>query len=81
MSPRSAPAQKPLVLPEVITAPLMAASERIRSTTCGSSSMTLEVRVFMDRPGTSKVMSAMPSASTSILKVSMVILSRIRRVR
>ena len=79
MSPRSAPAQKPEVLPEVNTAPLMAASVAMRSMSWGSSSMTLEVRVFMLRPGTSKVTSAIPSASTSILKVSMVIF--LRRVR
>src|SRR5262245_27989301 len=32
--------------------------------------MTLAVIVFMERPGTSNVMSAMPSESTSILKFS-----------
>jgi hypothetical protein len=35
MSPRSAPAQKPLVLPEVRTAPLMVSSVLMRSTHSG----------------------------------------------
>jgi hypothetical protein len=46
-SPRSAPAQKPVVLPEVITAPLMAASVLMRSTTSPISRITEAVRVFI----------------------------------
>ncbi len=81
MSPRSAPAQKPVGLPEVMTTPLMASSVLIFSTRAGISAMTADVRVFIERPGTSKATVAMPSASMSILKFSMVICSRIRRVR
>ncbi len=75
-SPRSAPAQKPLALPEVITAPLMAASDLMVSTTSPISLMTEAVRVFIERPGTSKVTRATPSESTSILKFSMVLAPR-----
>ena len=81
MSPRSAPAQKPDALPEVRTTPLMLSSPFTVSTHSGISFMTPEVRVFMDRPGTSKVTVAMPSPSISILKFSMSLLPRIRRVR
>src|SRR3990167_9698156 len=75
MSPRSAPAQKPEALPEVMTAPLMDSSVLMRSTSSGISFITEEVRVFIERPGTSKAMTAMPSASMSILKFSIVIRS------
>ena len=68
ISPRSAPAQKPLALPEVITAPLIAASVRRRSTIAPSSRITSAVSVFIERPGTSKVMSATPVSSRATVK-------------
>ncbi len=66
-SDRSAPAQKAF-LPEVMTAPLMASSEPIFSTICPISCMTELDRTFIETFGESKVMSAMPSPSTSNLK-------------
>ena len=48
----------------------MLASDLIVSTKVTRSRITEPVIVFMERPGTSNVMSAMPSLSTSILKFS-----------
>ena len=70
ISPRSAPAQKPEALPEQITAPLIAASVLMRSISLGKSRIAPAVMVFIERPGTSKVTSATPSASTSRVMVS-----------
>ncbi len=71
ISPRSAPAQKPLALPEVITAPLIAASLRSRSTISPSSRITSAVSVFIERPGASKVTSATPCSSVARVKLFM----------
>ncbi len=68
-SVRSAPAQN-VSLPEVTTAPLIAASAAIFSTIFDNSSITARSMTFIERPGMSQVMSAMPSASTSSLKLS-----------
>src|SRR5262245_18750023 len=53
-----------------MTRPLIAALEPTSSAMAARSCTALAVSVFIDRPGTSKVASAMPSASTSNLKVS-----------
>src|ERR1700693_1454192 len=65
---RSAPALK-LSLVEPTTAPLMAASFATLSTIEESSSTTFASITFIERPGISQVTSAMPSASTSNLKL------------
>src|SRR3984885_15642061 len=65
---RSAPAAKPS-LPEVNTAPLIAASLAISSTIWPSSPMISVLITFIDRPGMSQVMSAIPSASVSKRKL------------
>ena len=65
---RSAPAAKPS-LPEVMTAPLIAASLAIFSTIWPSSPTTSLLRTFIDRPGMSQVTSATPSASVSKRKL------------
>ena len=67
---RSAPPQK-ASLPEVMTAPLMAASAATFSTMPPSSSITSMSMTFIERPAMSQVTSAMPSASTSNLKFVM----------
>src|SRR5665213_937099 len=67
---RSAPPQK-ASLPEVMTTPLMAASPSIFATRAESSSITSSVSTFIERPGMSQVISAMPSASVSRLKFAM----------
>src|SRR5262249_54406410 len=54
--------------PAVTTTPLMAASVATLSTSAPSSSITLELMTFIERPGISQVTSAIPSASTSVLK-------------
>ena len=64
---RSAPAQN-ASLPEVSTAPLMAASVATCSTMAASSSITFASMTFIERPGMFQVTSAMPSASISKLK-------------
>src|SRR5512138_2756238 len=65
---RSAPPPK-VSLPEVMTAPLTAASAATFSTSPSSSSITEKSITFIDLPGMSQVTSAMPSASTSNLKL------------
>src|SRR6185312_4985735 len=67
---RSAPAQN-VALAEVTTAPLMAASATTFSTSAASSSMTSTLMTFIERPAMSQVSSAMPSASTSKVKLLM----------
>ena len=67
---RSAPPQK-ASLAEVITAPLMAASAVTFSTMESSSAITSMVMTFMERSAMSQVTSAMPSLSTSNLKLGM----------
>src|SRR5690606_38258551 len=57
-------------LPEVLTAPLIAASLAIRSTSADNSSIAARSMRFIERPGMSQVRSAMPSASMSSLKLS-----------
>ena len=69
-SVRSAPAQN-VSLPEVMTAPLIAASAATFSTILPSSSITDRSMTFIDFPGMSQVMVAMPSPSTSTLKFSL----------
>lgn len=64
---RSAPPEK-LSLPEVITAPLMAASAATWSTILSSSFITSSVKTFIDLSGIFQVTSAMPSASVSTVK-------------
>src|SRR5262245_20725236 len=64
---RSAPPQK-ASLPEVTTTPLMAVSAATLSTSAPNSSITPVLMTFMERPAMSQVTSAIPSASTSILK-------------
>src|SRR5262249_35499179 len=66
---RSAPPQK-ASLPEVTTAPLMAASAVTLSTNAPNSSITLVVMTFIERSAISQVISAIPSASTSSLKLA-----------
>src|SRR5262245_37234620 len=66
---RSAPPQN-AALPEVMTAPLIAASLVTLSTTVPSSSMASIVMTFIERSGMSHVINAIPSASTSILKLA-----------
>ncbi len=56
-------------LPEVKTAPLIAASLVILFTICPSSSTTSALITFIDRPGMSQVTSATPSASVSKRKL------------
>src|SRR4030088_1310329 len=51
-----------------MTAPLMAGSAATCSTMAESSSITLRSMTFIERPGLSQVMSAMPSPSISSLK-------------
>ena len=65
---RSAPPQN-VSLPEVTTAPLMAASLATFSTIASSSSITFASMTFIERPGMFQVTSAMPSASTSKVKL------------
>ena len=60
---RSAPPEK-VSLPEVTTAPLIAASAATLSTSALSSSIASGVSTFIDRPGMSQVISATPSASS-----------------
>jgi hypothetical protein len=67
---KSAPAQK-ASLPDVMTAPLMAASLATFSTIWPSSSVTDASITFIERPGMSQVTSAMPSASISKVKFDM----------
>ena len=69
---RSAPPEK-VALPEVTTAPLIAASAATLSTSPLSSSIASGVSTFIDRPGMSQVISATPSASTSKRKFCVVI--------
>src|SRR5258708_37981283 len=64
---RSAPPPN-VSLPEVMTAPLTAASEATLVTIASSSAITSMSMTFIDLPGISQVTSAMPSASTSSLK-------------
>ena len=64
---RSAPPQNES-LPEVNTAPLMAASVATRSAIAASSSMTFSSMTFIERLGMFQVTSAMPSASVSMVK-------------
>jgi hypothetical protein len=52
-------------LPEVKTAPLIAASAPIVSTIAAISATTSAVSTFIERPGMSQVTRAMPSASVS----------------
>src|SRR5262245_44654912 len=66
---RSAPAPN-ASLPEVTTTPLTAASAATLSTSASSSSTTVKSITFIDLPGMSQVISAMPSASTSNLKLA-----------
>ena len=65
---RSAPPEKPS-LPEVITAPLIAASDATCSTNVPISSITSALSTFIERPGMSQVMSAIPSESVSMRKL------------
>src|SRR5262245_61949988 len=65
---RSAPAWKALP-PEVSTAPLMAGSVTIRSTTAARSAENSGVITFIGRPGTFMVTSATPSWSTCVVMV------------
>ena len=57
---RSAPPEK-VSLPEVITAPLIASFALISSTIAPSSSITERSKTFIDFPGMSQVIVAMPS--------------------
>ncbi|MNW04723.1 hypothetical protein D3C71_2008540 [compost metagenome] len=65
---RSAPPEK-VDFPEVKTTPLMAASSTVCLRIASSSSMTSTVKTFIDLPGMSQVMRAMPSASVSTVKL------------
>ena len=65
MSLRSAPATNAPGLPEVMIAPLIAASVAMRSTAAARSAVSSGVRTFIGRPGTSMVRIAMPSRSMS----------------
>ncbi len=65
---RSAPPEK-LSLPDVMTAPLTAASPAIAVTILSSSSITSSVKTFIERSGMFQVISAMPSASVSTVKL------------
>ena len=67
---RSAPPQNES-LPEVTTAPLMAASLATLSTICANSAVTEPSITFIERPAMSQVRSAMPSESMSSLKLLM----------
>ena len=58
-------------LAEVMTMPLTAGSARAASTAASSSAMPSSVRTFIDLPGRSQVMVAMPSASMSVVKIGM----------
>src|SRR5579863_2363522 len=75
---RSAPPQN-VSLPEVITAPLMAASVVTLSTIDESSWPTLASMTVIERPGMFQVTSAMPSASMSRVKFCKVIFSSLYR--
>src|ERR1051325_5234774 len=79
---RSAPPPN-VSLPEVTTAPLTTASAATLSTSASSSAMTEVSITFIDLPGISQVISAMPSASTSNLKldISYLLESTSRSVR
>ena len=66
---RSAPPQN-AGLADVITTPLIAASFATLSTTVPSSAMTSMVMTFIERSPMSQVTSAMPSLSTSSLKLA-----------
>src|SRR5262249_2050066 len=66
---RSAPPQKASLL-EVTIAPLMAASAVTLSTSIPNSSITLVVMTFIERSAMFQVISAIPSASTSIWKLA-----------
>src|SRR6185436_20379200 len=65
---RSAPPEK-ASLPEAKMAPLIAASDAICATIASSSSIAVASMTFIDRPGMSQVIRAMPWESVSILKV------------
>lgn len=65
---RSAPPEK-VLLPDVKTTPLTALSATVASTMAFSSSITSEVKTFMDFSGMSQVTRAMPSASVSMVKL------------
>ena len=65
---RSIPPAKDPSLPEVITAPLMASSDRTVSMMLSSSDRPSIDMTFMDFPGTSQVMMATPSASVFMVK-------------
>src|SRR5689334_15944558 len=67
---RSAPPQN-VSLAEVMTAPLTAASADTLSASASSSWMVAMSMTFIDLPGMSQVISAMPSASSSYLKLLM----------
>ncbi len=69
---RSAPPEN-ASLPEVTTAPLIAGSVATCSMIWPISFVTSSVKTFIERPGLSQVMSAMPSASTSTLKLTQLI--------
>src|SRR5882762_9195969 len=71
---RSAPPPK-VSLPDVMTAPLMAASVATLATTASSSVITSMSMTFIDLPGMSQVTSAMPSPSTSSLKFCVMVIS------
>src|SRR5258705_8118628 len=75
---RSAPKQN-ASLSEVMTAPVIAASFVIVSTTAESSSTSFKSITFIAGPGASQLTSAMPSASVSSLKLAMAL--RLLRVR
>jgi hypothetical protein len=55
-------------LPEVITAPVIASSPVTASISASSSSITVRSMTFIDLPGMSQVIRAMPSASVSSVK-------------
>src|SRR4051812_44079607 len=76
---RSAPPPN-VSLPDVITAPLMAASVETFSTIPSSSSITDTSMTFIVLPGMSQVISAMPSASTSSLKFAIAVSPRETRL-
>ena len=76
---RSAPPQN-ASLPDVSTAPLMAASVATRSAIAASSSVTFSSMTFIERPGMFQVTSAMPSASISKVKFWKVIRVSRRRL-
>lgn len=65
---RSAPPEN-VLLPDVNTTPLTAASATVASTMASNSSSTWAVKTFMDFSGISQVTRAMPSASVSTVKL------------